>query len=100
MFLELTKAGAIAAMLLVGVAAADAWVVRKWQCGEIEVTLDKRATKEPLDLTFNGYLPKLKRLDFRFVGDEGAKLNGKHCRLLPDDEDNPTGGSPRARPAR
>jgi hypothetical protein len=34
---------------------ASAWIVRKWQCGEVEVTLRKYATKMPMDLTFNGY---------------------------------------------
>jgi hypothetical protein len=64
---------------------AHAWIVGKWKCGEVEVTLRKYATKTPMDLTFNGYPHEIDRLDFRFVGTERAKLNGKPCRPLPWD---------------
>jgi hypothetical protein len=36
-----------------GTVPARAWIVRKWQCGKVEVTLRKYATKTPMDLTFN-----------------------------------------------
>jgi hypothetical protein len=76
----------VLAVLLVGATPANAWVVGKWQCGELEVTLHKYAVHEPYDLTFHGdYQDLNRRLNFRFVGDEGAKLNGKSCRVLPDD---------------
>jgi hypothetical protein len=35
--------------------------------------------------SFNGYPYEIDRLDFRFVGTEGAKLNGEPCRVLPYD---------------
>ena len=60
-----------------GTVPARAWVVRKWQCGEVEVTLRKYATKMPMDLTFNGYPYELDRLNFRCVGTEGEKITGK-----------------------
>jgi hypothetical protein len=73
------------AAITVGTVPARAWIVGKWQCGEVEVTLRKYATKTPMDLTFNGYPYEIDRLNFRFVGTEGAKLNGKACRPLPWD---------------
>ena len=55
------------ALALVATTPASAWISKAWQCGEVEVTLRKYAT------------------NFRFVGIEGAKLNGKPCRPLPWD---------------
>jgi hypothetical protein len=79
------RIAAILIVLLASATPASAWVVGKWQCGEVEVTLRKYATKTPMDLTFNGYPYEIDRLNFRFVGTEGAKLNGKPCRVIPYD---------------
>jgi hypothetical protein len=65
---------------------AEAYSERSWQCGNVEVTLNKLAVHE-YELTFSGpmvvWSPSKKPtppFDFKWVGADGAMLNGKMCK--------------------
>jgi hypothetical protein len=83
----------LAIAIVIGLAtpasAAESRVTKAWECGEITVALHKYATKlnelritGTLTFPGNGYNFKLVG---RKVGQEGAKLNGKPCKILPYD---------------
>jgi hypothetical protein len=85
------KPTAILLVLLISAAPASARIVSAWQCGEVDVELHKYATKA-FELRFSGTLtvwsPTGKPttgVNFKYVGRNGAILNGKPCRVLPYD---------------
>jgi hypothetical protein len=85
------RIAAILAVLLASATPASARIVGAWQCGEIDVELHKYATKLH-ELRFSGTLtvasPTGKPttgVNFKYVGRDGAILNGKSCRVLPYD---------------
>jgi hypothetical protein len=83
----------IIAVLLASATAAGARIVRVWECSgnsrsqPITVELHKYATAD-YELRFSGILYVWGTghgYNFKYVGQEGATLNGKPCRVLPDD---------------
>jgi hypothetical protein len=63
-------------------------VTWRWQCGDIEVQLNKLAVHH-LELSFTGpmivFSPGKKPtrpFDFKWVGENGAMLNGKMCTFI------------------
>jgi hypothetical protein len=85
---------------------------RTWQCGDIEVQDNKLALHHH-ELSFTGrfrvWVPEGKNIakrpfDFKFVGENGAMMNGKMCELINDDsgdvkkDDQPQQVSPNYRP--
>jgi hypothetical protein len=83
----------IPAVLLASATAASARIVTAWECSgdgrsqTITVELHKYSTAD-FELRFRGALYVWGTghgYNFKYVGQEGAKLNGKPCRVLPHD---------------
>jgi hypothetical protein len=83
----------LAVLLVASATAASARIVTAWECSgdsrsqPITVELHKYATAA-YELRFSGILyvwGTRHGYNFKYVGQEGAKLNGKPCRILPYD---------------
>lgn len=82
-----------AAVFLVSILPANAFIVGAWECPgnnrsmPITVELHKNGTAS-FELRLSGILYVSGTghgYNFQYVGQEGAKLNGKPCRVLPDE---------------
>ena len=57
---------------------------RTWQCGDVEVQMSKFAVHD-YTLSFSGSVYGLP-INFKRVGEDGATLNGKRCKLKPESD--------------
>jgi hypothetical protein len=89
--MNFSKPLAVAALSLAMLAPAGAvekgYWNRTWQCGDVEVQLNKFAV-HTYELTFSGpmivWSPNKKPtrpFDFKYVGEDGAMLNGRACTI-------------------
>jgi hypothetical protein len=80
----------IAAMLLSIASAAHARPAAEWQCGEVKVAVTKLTSDHLAEVSFTGFyrdLLKKRGFKFQFTKDYmGAKLNGKRCEVIEDED--------------
>jgi hypothetical protein len=63
-------------------------ILQTWKCGKLVTVELRKYGTAAFELIFEGALVFSgpgNGVNFKFVGDEGAKLNGKPCRVLPYD---------------
>jgi hypothetical protein len=73
----------VALLLATGTAHAD------WQCGEVRVVVTKLTSDHLAEVSFTGFFRDLLKKDsfkFQFTKNGGAKLNGKQCHEVKEEE--------------
>jgi hypothetical protein len=74
---------AVAVLSIASTAHAD------WQCGEVRVVVTKLTSDHLAEVSFTGFFRDLLKkhgFKFQFTKDGGAKLNGKQCHEVKEEE--------------